>query len=252
MSNSVIPNLYRDIINKVIEDARVDFESYNIDESILDELRITWEKKLFESRVADFSFIEEDEYYGEPAAAAAPAAPAPAPVPAAPVAAAGAAAANPQMPPMFQFNAPVMGSFAPEGRPRPPPASTQPNASDAVPQYDGPADDVESASSSAVSTSASLSTPAVASSHVVSPMIQQVDGADDDPDDDPDAINSDLDDDDEDADDEADAEAQNQILCLYEKVNRTKNKWKCTMREGIIHVNGKDYAFSRLTGDYQF
>lgn len=29
---------------------------------------------------------------------------------------------------------------------------------------------------------------------------------------------------------------------------RVKNKWKCILKDGMIHVNGKDYLFAKCTG----
>ncbi|KAJ1505734.1 hypothetical protein HMI54_005688, partial [Coelomomyces lativittatus] len=62
------PEIYRQIIQKVIDDARQDFVLNGIDEVYLEELRITWEKKLFGSGVADFGTIEpeEDDYFVNP------------------------------------------------------------------------------------------------------------------------------------------------------------------------------------------
>ena len=73
--------------------------------------------------------------------------------------------------------------------------------------------------------------------------------------DDPDAINSDLDDSDElgsdvDADGEDDGDAI--MLCVYDKVQRTKNKWKCVMKDGIVNVNGREYVFSKANGEYEW
>ena len=72
---------------------------------------------------------------------------------------------------------------------------------------------------------------------------------------DSDDINSDLDDSDEDADnsdeDEDDGEGMI-ILCLYEKVLRVKNKWKCNLKDGIANINGKDYAFAKATGESEW
>ncbi|KAJ3054968.1 hypothetical protein HK097_000193 [Rhizophlyctis rosea] len=86
--------------------------------------------------------------------------------------------------------------------------------------------------------------------------IAQHDGAADDDDDDDDDeenndgdIGSDLDDDEED-DEEQDTD--NLVLCQYEKVNRIKNKWKCTLKDGIVSVGGKDYLFNRATGDFEW
>lgn len=88
------------------------------------------------------------------------------------------------------------------------------------------------------------------SSTATQPPIQQFDGGDEDDDDDTkvkdddedeDAINSDLDDPDELAGDpEADAETDEAMLCTYEKVQRVKNKWKCTLKDGILKVDGKE------------
>lgn len=102
------------------------------------------------------------------------------------------------------------------------------------------------------------------------------DGGDDDEDeeDDEDAINSDLDDPEEDLEeDEVDDEGLGHImLCMYDKVQRVKNKWydslsipdfqhgaklthpnrKCTLKDGVLTVNGKEYVFQKATGEYEW
>lgn len=66
-------------------------------------------------------------------------------------------------------------------------------------------------------------------------------------------INSDLDDSDEDEEDgEGGEEIEHIILCLYDKVSRTKNKWKCVLKDGIMLVNGRDYLFHRANGDFEW
>ncbi|KAF1825242.1 uncharacterized protein K489DRAFT_377790 [Dissoconium aciculare CBS 342.82] len=105
--------------------------------------------------------------------------------------------------------------------------------------------------------SARTSSPPIASS---SRLPSQLDGLDDDDDakggdDDENAINSDLDDSDdegqgnigEDEDDEGDA-----ILCTYDKVQRVKNKWKCTLKDGVMIVDGKDWVFHKATGEFEW
>ena len=64
----------------------------------------------------------------------------------------------------------------------------------------------------------------------------------DDDDDDEDAINSDLDDPDDNAiEEEQDEGRPNQImLCTYDKVQRVKNKWKCTLKDGVLNTGGKE------------
>ena len=32
------------------------------------------------------------------------------------------------------------------------------------------------------------------------------------------------------------------------KVQRVKNKWKTVFKDGMIHVNGKDYLFAKCNG----
>ena len=93
-------------------------------------------------------------------------------------------------------------------------------------------------------------------------------------------IGSDLDDSDQDDDDgpfddeddeEADNLAKDVMICVCDKVGldlfdhsvsswligkrtrsnqvqRVKNKWKVTFKDGFIRANGKEYVFSRCTG----
>ena len=89
------------------------------------------------------------------------------------------------------------------------------------------------------------------------PRIAQYDGAGDDQDEriavkdehDEDAINSDLDDP-EDPVDDTDEMSPNQevMLCTYDKVQRVKNKWKCTLKDGILVTGGKEYVTCLLQG----
>ena len=67
-------------------------------------------------------------------------------------------------------------------------------------------------------------------------------GIKDDPDDDEDAINSDLDDPDENAVDETEEdEGGGEIMvCTYDKVQRVKNKWKCTLKDGVLTTGGRE------------
>ncbi|KAL2271085.1 hypothetical protein VTJ83DRAFT_456 [Remersonia thermophila] len=82
----------------------------------------------------------------------------------------------------------------------------------------------------------------------------QLDGPDEDMDGDEDAINSDLDDPDEAADDDDDDEDEmgHMMLCLYDKVQRVKNKWKCILKDGVLTVNNKEYVFHKATGEYEW
>ena len=93
------------------------------------------------------------------------------------------------------------------------------------------------------------------------PRLPQLDGIDDDEEDskakikdelfgdeDEDAINSDLDDpDDNEIEEENDDGKPTQvILCTYDKVQRVKTKWKCTLRDGVLNSGGKEYVSDHL------
>ncbi len=88
-----------------------------------------------------------------------------------------------------------------------------------------------------------------------SPRIPQMDGDEEDEDDDKtgikdelfddddeDAINSDLDDPDDNVIEEEpeDGRPQQIMLCTYDKVARVKNKWKCTLKDGVLTTGGKE------------
>lgn len=66
-------------------------------------------------------------------------------------------------------------------------------------------------------------------------------------------LNSDLDSSLSSSDSEApDDLNENIILCLYEKVSRTRNRWKAAFRSGSLHLNGVDYAFNRQNAEFEF
>ena len=107
----------------------------------------------------------------------------------------------------------------------------------------------------AASTAVSSSASSLQVNHAPSGM-QQYDGANDsdsddkagikddlDPDlDDEDAINSDLDDPDDNVVEEQDEDGNTGqiMLCTYDKVQRVKNKWKCTLKDGVLTTGGKE------------
>ncbi|KAF2664023.1 hypothetical protein BT63DRAFT_429558 [Microthyrium microscopicum] len=81
----------------------------------------------------------------------------------------------------------------------------------------------------------------------------QLDGPDDEEDED--AINSDLDD----SEDEMEEQKEDDegplgemILCTWDKVNRVKNKWKCTLKDGVLATGGKEYLFHKATGEFEW
>ncbi|THY36917.1 TFIIA-domain-containing protein, partial [Aureobasidium pullulans] len=81
--------------------------------------------------------------------------------------------------------------------------------------------------------------------------IPQLDGEDEE---DEDAINSDLDSSSDEAGNNADEEDEeiDHVLCTYDKVQRVKNKWKCTLKDGIMSANGKEYLFHKAQGEFEW
>lgn len=76
-------------------------------------------------------------------------------------------------------------------------------------------------------------------------------GDDDDDDDEP--LNEDDDEDDlDDVDQGEDVNTQHLVLAQFEKVTRTKSRWKCTLKDGIMHLNNKDILFNKANGEFDF
>jgi len=65
-----------------------------------------------------------------------------------------------------------------------------------------------------------------------------------------------LNDDDDDPDDldqnSEDLKIDDLVLAQFEKVSRTKNRWKCILKDGVMHLNNKDILFSKATGEFDF
>ncbi|KAI9730375.1 MAG: transcription factor IIA subunit alpha [Cirrosporium novae-zelandiae] len=95
-------------------------------------------------------------------------------------------------------------------------------------------------------------TPTTLSQSSQVPQAPQLDGnaSDDD-----DAINSDLDDPEEEnvfEEDESEAGAGQIMVCTYDKVQRVKNKWKCTLKDGLLTTGGKEYVFHKAQGEFEW
>ncbi|WOO76780.1 Transcription initiation factor IIA large subunit [Vanrija pseudolonga] len=69
-------------------------------------------------------------------------------------------------------------------------------------------------------------------------------------------IDSDLDDsDDELRDDDEGEDGDGEIdivFCVYDKVQRVKNKWKTVFKDGMVHINGRDYLFAKCQGEFEW
>ncbi|XP_068640295.1 transcription initiation factor IIA large subunit-like isoform X2 [Aristolochia californica] len=42
------------------------------------------------------------------------------------------------------------------------------------------------------------------------------------------------------------------VLAQFEKVTRTKSRWKCILKDGIMRLNNKDVLFTKATGEFEF
>ncbi|GMI81758.1 hypothetical protein like AT1G07480 [Hibiscus trionum] len=71
-------------------------------------------------------------------------------------------------------------------------------------------------------------------------------------DDDDEPLNEDDDDDDFDDVDQEELNTQHLVLAQFDKVTRTKSRWKCTLKDGIMHINNKDILFNKATGEFDF
>ncbi|NWV56605.1 TF2AY factor, partial [Daphoenositta chrysoptera] len=47
-------------------------------------------------------------------------------------------------------------------------------------------------------------------------------------------------------------DTDNVIVCQYEKIHRTKNKWKFHLKDGVMSIEGKDHVFAKATGDAEW
>ncbi|KAG0349560.1 hypothetical protein BG004_004413 [Podila humilis] len=291
MASNAATAVYRFVIDDVIANVRRDFEDMGVDEAIMVELQMSWENKIAQSRVTAFQTesaaavesypLEETNYDHIPAASTARAAgtvTAPAPI-AAPATTtptpAAKSAASAQRATQPAANTPALPG-------RSTTTTTANNTNNRIPQTDGASDDTpvlefmnraeldafvekklqaiqdkgtDQACSEDMSFEFTMSDKvarkARRSAGGLGPLqdlvtIRQVDGGDDEQDDT--ELGSDLDD----SEDDMDEELDNIGLCQYDKVSRTKNKWKFVLKDGILLINGRDYLFHKANGDCDF
>jgi len=252
----------------VIAAIKPEFDEYGVAEDVLGELQEKWENKVIASHVADFDapgpqpqvhhaypphpihMIPQHPLYpphvyqqpqgpqvkAEPVdgryALSAPHGYALPPLP-------GPSGARPPHPGGQQS----ILSFPPG-----PPRSGANQQQQRIPQVDGPSSASEDDSPSPPPSQSFAPRP----SHPSLPQPPQASGSTL-PDDE--AINSDLDDSDtgdEEGDEEAGVGETDIVFCTYDKVARVKNKWKCILKDGMIHVNGRDYLFAKCTGEFEW
>lgn len=140
------------------------------------------------------------------------------------------------------------------------PSNKVANAASVLPQLDGiddeydnlfPYEGVATEDYNAVNTPADHGEHRVATPSVGTPKVAKSEALDDD---EP-PLNED-DDDDDDLDDvergEEEPLTQHLVLAQFDKVTRTKSRWKCTLKDGIMHINNREMLFNKANGEFDF
>lgn len=47
-------------------------------------------------------------------------------------------------------------------------------------------------------------------------------------------------------------DTENVVVCQYDKITRSRNKWKFYLKDGIMNLSGKDYVFQKANGDAEW
>ncbi|KAI1720659.1 transcription factor IIA, alpha/beta subunit domain-containing protein [Ditylenchus destructor] len=47
-------------------------------------------------------------------------------------------------------------------------------------------------------------------------------------------------------------DAEHVVVCQFEKVHRARTKWKFNLKDGIMHLKGKDYTFQKCLGEAEW
>uniref|UniRef100_A0A5B7A6R8 Transcription initiation factor IIA large subunit n=1 Tax=Davidia involucrata TaxID=16924 RepID=A0A5B7A6R8_DAVIN len=95
-----------------------------------------------------------------------------------------------------------------------------------------------------------VNTPAPNDLQAGTPAVVTQNDVGDDDDDEP--LNENDDDDLDDVDQGEDLNTHHLVLAQFDKVTRTKSRWKCTLKDGIMHINNKDILFNKATGEFDF
>ncbi|GMG39205.1 unnamed protein product [Ambrosiozyma monospora] len=290
MSNKECADLYERIINDVIQESRQDFEDSGIDEQTLMDLRKLWRERLSKTKVATFSWdnVEEDE--DDNSSDDLPLAQHHAQTMMnsqqfANLGGNGGAGSNDTSAdiggvhglhlPQSDLALPTTATIGGDEDSKPAHGGIVLPGGSTISQSDGPIPiqeiefEIDSRSELGQQLMKQMQTQQKKKKKLMRliPTQSQVDGpfddleSDEDDDQgsdlgvDSDEINSDLDDpDDDDKEDEEDNDdpETNIMLCLYDRVQRVKNKWKCNLKDGVANIEGKDYTFQKATGDSEW
>ncbi|CCH61460.1 hypothetical protein TBLA_0E04050 [Henningerozyma blattae CBS 6284] len=247
MSNSEASKVYEQIVESVVNEVREDFENAGIDEQTLQDLKRVWTKKITESQVAHFTWEPQmDEIIP-------PIDPNTSITDGTPVLA---------VPSDFTLKDDSQGLVLP-GLMNENGTTSQATQST---ETSGNVDKDKNTDTEKTENDKENSTEED-SANLKNESSQQIELTIEDPDGtvtqklkqqakqskrsallDTDEVGSELDDSDDDyliSEGEDDGPDENLVLCLYEKVTRTKARWKCSLKDGIATINRKDYTFQK-------
>lgn len=250
MSNTEASRVYEVIVESVVNEVREDFENAGIDEQTLQDLKRVWQLKLTETQVANFSWDPQESAAHQSMDNLVN----------------GNDLANDDgvaVPSEYSLNTESQGLVLP-GFPNDDSTKIDTNSTevqsskDSVPKLDtngsaeGHDEDIDG--SLKAESGAKLENPQEIeltlsySKNQADLLKQEAKKAKRSALLDTDEVGSELDDSDDDyliSEGEDDGPDENLMLCLYDKVTRTKARWKCSLKDGIATVNRKDYTFQK-------
>ena len=56
----------------------------------------------------------------------------------------------------------------------------------------------------------------------------------------------------DDDDDDQEPETENRILTAWDKVDRVKSRYKCKFKNGVVHIDNRDFLFSECKAEFEF
>nr|GEX24620.1 transcription initiation factor IIA large subunit-like [Tanacetum cinerariifolium]GEX69609.1 transcription initiation factor IIA large subunit-like [Tanacetum cinerariifolium] len=98
-----------------------------------------------------------------------------------------------------------------------------------------------------------VNTPAPPEFQTPTPALVNHNAVLDDDEDEP--LNENDDDDEDELDNVDEGEELNThhlILAQFDKVTRAKSRWRCTLKDGVMHINNRDILFNKATGEFDF
>ncbi|XP_074598408.1 transcription factor IIA L [Brevipalpus obovatus] len=232
--STVSEKVYHGVIEEVINGVRDLFLDEGVDEQVLQELKLTWEKKLHETKVLDYAGLLNKT----------------------------------QKPQEVLFGGGGGGGGSTSG------SNNQSSALNNTPTLQIQATTSNTMDQRTVLASSRDSRPSTGCTNIV-----QLDGPNDsseeEGEDEDDFRENDDDNDDDQNDDEHDYtgeeeeplnseddvsdedphelfDTDNVVVCQYDKITRSRNKWKFHLKDGIMNLQGKDYVFQKAIGDAEW